>query len=361
MFELVITRPDEAPRRIRLQGGVYGIGRHERNDIVLNDQEVSRQHARLLVDGEVVLMEDLGSGNGTWIGGRRVQEHTLALGDELVILPFTLSLRQVDDALPPPPPEVWLEGVDGPHRGERIDLDADAITIGRGADQDLVLDDRGASRAHAVLRCVGDVWRVRDEGSANGVFVNGVQISEAPLHAGDVLEIGNSQFKFHVDLPELPTELGTQVDPDDQDDLGHGVDEPATEPEIDVRAAKAGLVDPYAPAGMATGHLPQDPGGFGEPMTRWDKPPRTPAPTPAPAPAPPEPAPAAATPPPAIPTPVADPNAAPSSYAAVPRPAAPLPPPPEVRTNSVALGLAIAVVLFVIVAAIGIWLIQNLA
>ena len=57
MIELVIRREGEAERKLKLADGAFGIGRQEGNEIRLDDKEVSRKHARLLVDGDLVLPE----------------------------------------------------------------------------------------------------------------------------------------------------------------------------------------------------------------------------------------------------------------------------------------------------------------
>jgi hypothetical protein len=59
-----------AGRRLRLRSGVLGRGRSAA--IRVDDPAASRSHARVEVDGDVVRVTDLGSRNGTWIGGARV-------------------------------------------------------------------------------------------------------------------------------------------------------------------------------------------------------------------------------------------------------------------------------------------------
>ena len=64
------------------------LGRDVQNDIVVPEAEVSRRHARLIRDGEVYLLEDLGSTNGTFINGKRlVAPHILRPGDEVQLGP----------------------------------------------------------------------------------------------------------------------------------------------------------------------------------------------------------------------------------------------------------------------------------
>ncbi|NIO00422.1 MAG: FHA domain-containing protein, partial [Anaerolineae bacterium] len=75
------------------------IGRDVANDIVLNDAEVSRQHARLTQTPGGYVLEDLGSTNGTFVNGERlVAPRVLSAGD-LVGLSEKVSL--IFDAVTP--------------------------------------------------------------------------------------------------------------------------------------------------------------------------------------------------------------------------------------------------------------------
>ena len=59
------------------------IGRSEESEIVLLDPGVSRAHAIIEVAGGKALVRDLGSTNGTFLNGRRVETGSLRDGDEL--------------------------------------------------------------------------------------------------------------------------------------------------------------------------------------------------------------------------------------------------------------------------------------
>ncbi len=76
--------------------------------------------------------------------------------------------------------------------------------LGRGTDGVVVLTDPLCSRVHAVLRCVNSEWIVRDAESLNGTFVNAQRITQTPLHAGDVVRIGSTEFSFQIS-DEVPT------------------------------------------------------------------------------------------------------------------------------------------------------------
>ena len=67
-----------------LEGDQITIGRDPANSITINDAEISRRHARLTYQGGKYVLEDLGSTNGTFVNGIRVQgEQPLANGDSL--------------------------------------------------------------------------------------------------------------------------------------------------------------------------------------------------------------------------------------------------------------------------------------
>ncbi len=87
----------------------------------------------------------------------------------------------------------------GPQLGQLVVLEPGReMTIGRkeGAVDILVRDD-GVSRRHACILVEGAGARIRDLGSANGTFVDGVRITECPLEDGSRIHIGvHSTLKF---------------------------------------------------------------------------------------------------------------------------------------------------------------------
>ena len=69
--------------RVSLVSRPVRVGRADDNDLVLADPEVSRHHARLEPDGQDWRAIDLGSTNGTWVNGARLNAATIAAGDEV--------------------------------------------------------------------------------------------------------------------------------------------------------------------------------------------------------------------------------------------------------------------------------------
>lgn len=85
--------------------------------------------------------------------------------------------------------------------GRRLVLDGGPLTIGRAADNDLVLDDRRVSRHHARLQARRGMLVLTDLESANGSRVNSVSVSEVALGAGDRIEIGTTVFVIEAVSP----------------------------------------------------------------------------------------------------------------------------------------------------------------
>jgi hypothetical protein len=114
----------------------------------------------------------------------------------------TASFAAVDDTVAAPPvPQPVTEGPllvvrKGPEVGERFYLDRPSLTVGRDPGADIFLNDITVSRAHAVLEVSQSEVSVRDAGSLNGVYVNGVSVDRAMLHTGDQVQIGRFQMVF---------------------------------------------------------------------------------------------------------------------------------------------------------------------
>jgi len=83
---------DEIP----LRAGANGIGRDRAGTIVLSAPDVSRHHARLVVQGAQITLEDLGSKNGTFVGTTRVTTPVVVHdGDEILIGKTSMRLHAI--------------------------------------------------------------------------------------------------------------------------------------------------------------------------------------------------------------------------------------------------------------------------
>jgi len=106
----------------------------------------------------------------------------------------------VDEALAPPPAvrRFKLTVVEGPGAGRAVESDGDRLAIGLHPSNELTIDDPTVSRFHCEVRVEGSAARVRDLGSRNGTFVDGVEVSEAKLRDGSLLRVGKATVRFEL-------------------------------------------------------------------------------------------------------------------------------------------------------------------
>lgn len=163
------------------------IGRSTSNDIVLNDQTISAQHAVLYVDdSNRYHIKDLNSTNGTFVNDKRVADAQLKPTDVV-----RLGNHRID----------WVKMLSTPHKTvvkkNPVNIPAGEIQsrkrIGRfGDSNDIVFSHSDVSGNHAYLikNKKGEILLV-DNNSTNGTYVNGEKISSTVLHRGDKMMIAN--------------------------------------------------------------------------------------------------------------------------------------------------------------------------
>lgn len=247
--ELVDT---QSGRRFRLRSGLNTLGR-QGTDILVNEGTVSRNHANITVQDGVVTIEDLGSSNGTKVGGQRLapnQPVVAASGTELrfgnwnvtldsgstqpgsaaatIAMPagaadsdktlassafsdedtFVASTLVAPEAQTPILSAVdpiaggalvgTLRRIDG--SGDDIAVTEGVISIGRRPENTVVLTgDAYSSGRHAEIVTDPTGTYVADLGSTNGTIVNGAKIAaheRIQISFGDEIHIGQSKFRF---------------------------------------------------------------------------------------------------------------------------------------------------------------------
>ncbi|GAA4354463.1 FHA domain-containing protein [Angustibacter luteus] len=87
---LRVDRGPNAGSRFLLDGDSTTVGRHPSSDIFLDDVTVSRRHAEFVREGTVFSVRDVGSLNGTYVNGQRIDSSPLATGDEVQVGKFRL-------------------------------------------------------------------------------------------------------------------------------------------------------------------------------------------------------------------------------------------------------------------------------
>jgi hypothetical protein len=104
-----------------------------------------------------------------------------------------------------------LKLLTGPRRGEEVPLDTErALTVGREASCALSLDDAKVSRRHCVLAWDGAAWVLRDEGSANGTWVDGEKVTSRRMRHGETVTVGDTAFEV---VDESPAAVDARGEP----------------------------------------------------------------------------------------------------------------------------------------------------
>ncbi len=206
------------------------IGRDASADVVVAQNEVSRKHAEIVAAADGYEVRDL-SANGVWVNGNRIQKsQVLSRAD--VIRVGTEELRFYADTMPgaapgrgarspspaaspavgskpaaaaapvaPPvdtrPVYAVLEVMNGVTKGAQHTLHVPLAHVGRGAHNDVIVDDDSVSETHAKLQRRDDGWHVVDVESTNGTYVGGQRIAgERKLEGAPDLRFGGIKMIF---------------------------------------------------------------------------------------------------------------------------------------------------------------------
>jgi len=131
-FQLIMRSGPTPGAAFTLEGDQITVGRDSTNEIVINDAEVSRRHARLTFQGGKYVLEDLGSTNGTFVNGQRLagprvlkSGEVVSFGEQIVLVFESTNLdagatmvspraaavpAASRPVMPPPPPPAEYAG-----------------------------------------------------------------------------------------------------------------------------------------------------------------------------------------------------------------------------------------------------------
>ncbi len=215
--EAVISTPQRA---VILTQCLTLIGREMDNDLVLDDERISRRHAELRWDHGRVELADYGSLNGTLVNEQAVRGRLLLHAGDMVQLGkrrYQFALRpaeavpasdqrqelletrktsRISDAAALERPALRLVALQGPSVGMSWPLSAATLTIGRDTASVIVLADNSTSRLHAQVTRQPAGYFIADLESSNGVWLNGERLTgPAQIVAGDVIMVGDNLLR----------------------------------------------------------------------------------------------------------------------------------------------------------------------
>ena len=183
------ARPAPQPQQPPQAGRSFLIGRAPECDVVIEATNVSWHHARLTFINDRVLVEDLGSSNGTAVGTpqNRVSRAEVAPSETIFLGNFRFPLERLGSATNA-----------SRKRAVRLPEPGKSLILGRTESAGVVVDEPTVSGQHAELRCTAaNSYQVRDLHSANGTFINGRRIRDwTPFTLTDTLTLGPVALQF---------------------------------------------------------------------------------------------------------------------------------------------------------------------
>jgi signal transduction histidine kinase/pSer/pThr/pTyr-binding forkhead associated (FHA) protein len=99
-YELLVIKGPEEGQVYQLEAEEVIIGRDTTCELCFEDRTLSRQHARIIINGENITIEDLGSVNGLLVNGVRLKSSDLKVDDRLTLGNVELLLRPATDHTP---------------------------------------------------------------------------------------------------------------------------------------------------------------------------------------------------------------------------------------------------------------------
>jgi len=224
---LKMLRGPEPGRRIALEAAEMTIGRGRTNDIIIQDNEVSRVHCRLVRVLDDYEIHDLDSTNSTYVNGQPVEAggwllsaHAIVeLGDSITFeyIPSGVGTTTRTPVAPSQMREksyIIIKQASLP-QPEIYRLERPSISIGRDVDNDIILQEAEVSRHHLRLVLTKDGYAIEDLNTMNGTWVNDRRLQEQVLlKMTDMIRIGTRvRMWYTTDPDELLERLksGSQI------------------------------------------------------------------------------------------------------------------------------------------------------
>ncbi|MFT3791822.1 MAG: FHA domain-containing protein [Rudaea sp.] len=212
-----ISFPNKEQEDTLVGAGEARIGAAADNTIVIGGSGVAAHHLSLKSSERGIELTVLDAGARTHVNTRPVREKAmLRLGDVISLGGVQFVLKPDRDAdicsaVPPPsvlpesdpvrPPRVLLRGLSGTHFGKIVPVRG-RLVVGSGNLVDLDLDGAGTAARHAAIEFAGETIVLRDLGAGGATRVDGIEVRDAILYAGDQICFGHERFL--VEAPGLP-------------------------------------------------------------------------------------------------------------------------------------------------------------
>jgi hypothetical protein len=212
--KIIISCEGQPIREVELGTDRMTLGRHPHNDIVLDHPTISSRHASITLLGDHALLEDLGSTNGTFVNGKRVDRYKLADRGHAILagchLDFVAGVTAPAPAMPPAAaaapaapasalgfrtpgsnmetPSASIEVRSGVNAGKKLSLTKPLTTLGSPGVLVIVIARQGSG--YTLTHVEGGTLPI----------VNGVRVGKDPLPLadGDLIDLAGTTMSFIV-------------------------------------------------------------------------------------------------------------------------------------------------------------------
>ncbi len=139
----------------------------------------------------------------------------------VLLLMIRQATRQTGAIKAAPPSE--LVALEGPLKGKRFRLRGTELSLGRGSDNDIQINEDGVSRRHASVRFEDGSFYLSDIGSQNGVWITGQRVWQSDIRYGDQFRVGESTFALVAYNQPAPEPIDHLTQRENTQEVGQGL------------------------------------------------------------------------------------------------------------------------------------------
>jgi pSer/pThr/pTyr-binding forkhead associated (FHA) protein len=218
MSYLIMRRGPEQGKVFPLKNDLVKVGRGSKNNIIIHDNEVFREHLQFVETAEGHELHNLSDNKRTFVNGQVLDSVWLLQSRCIIEIGDTITLEyrlgDPDDrrstgeisrasADPVSAMSYLIVNIISQEEPAVYPLDGTQIVVGRATSNDIVIVEPEMSRMHFQLTLTPNGYTIEDLGSTNGTMVNGVELKEPQLLRGtDVIQVGASVSFQLTNSPE---------------------------------------------------------------------------------------------------------------------------------------------------------------